>query len=148
MATLAYPRIRRARFYVLCALVLAATVMPPRDADVADAAPAAQASAVIRDTRFGLNQAWEAPDAADRAGGAAPRRGGGCSVLLLWRTAPGGGAEGVHPPATPHLVQYGDRGGGGGRGGGAKKHPAGGGGPEAAPHAAPLNLLCGAGRVG
>ena len=51
---------------------------------VAPAAPAAaqaqSAIPVARDVRFGLNQAWEAPDAADRAGA-------GWSRLMFWWSA-------------------------------------------------------------
>src|SRR5436190_17345066 len=46
-------------------------------------APSAAAQSgvpVVRDSRFGLNQAWEAPDAADRAGA-------GWSRVMFWWSA-------------------------------------------------------------
>ena len=43
-------------------------------------AAAESTAPVIRDPRFGLNQAWESPDAADRAGA-------GWSRLMFWWSA-------------------------------------------------------------
>ncbi len=67
----------RALQVVLCGLMLAAVLSLPGAAGTPDAAAMAQAPAVARDSRFGLNQAWEAPDAADFAGA-------GWSRLMFW----------------------------------------------------------------
>jgi hypothetical protein len=68
------PLLQTAARLVLVALVVALAVVPL-------APPTAQATppsaAVSRDTRFGLNEAWRAADAADRAGA-------GWSRILFW----------------------------------------------------------------
>jgi hypothetical protein len=57
---------------------LATTTNPATTAP--ERAVAANAAAVTRDVRFGLNQAWEAPEAADQAGA-------GWSRLMFWWSA-------------------------------------------------------------
>jgi hypothetical protein len=69
---------------------LATWTSPPESASAQATAP------VVRDPRFGLNQAWEAPDAADRAGA-------GWSRLIFWWSSlqPNGPREWNHY-ATDH----------------------------------------------
>lgn len=72
-----------ARFLIFAVVLTLAFV--PLAPPVAEATPAA---AISRDTRFGLNEAWRAPEAADRAGA-------GWSRVLFWwsemqKDGPGG----------------------------------------------------------
>ncbi len=54
--------------------------LPPSTPGTSAPVAAQSAAPVIRDSRFGLNQAWEAPEAADRAGA-------GWSRLMFWWSA-------------------------------------------------------------
>jgi hypothetical protein len=61
-------------FFLLLQSIPASNALAPQTATAQTSTP------VVRDVRFGLNQAWEAPDAADRAGA-------GWSRLMFWWSA-------------------------------------------------------------
>jgi len=80
LAAISGPPACRAAFLFLSAIVLAAAASFSPVSRALAVSGAAQPAPVVRDVRFGINQAWEAPDASDLAGA-------GWSRLMFWWSA-------------------------------------------------------------